>query len=148
MFALCSFILIVCTSHLLLLWRILNGRGLPNCLTELPSLKCLSSSLHSRDSHPFANVLRPYLSSIFSKLFISVSGFCFFFGLPNPKIVIYLKKKKMFYSFLHIFTSRVLMVIAILGHCAKNRPGKMELCLCFYLMLRLHTILLFRITMG
>ena len=44
---------------LLLLWRILNGRGLPNCLTELPSLKCLSSSLHSRDSHPFANVLRP-----------------------------------------------------------------------------------------
>ena len=46
-------------GHLLLLWRILNGRGLPNCLTELPSLKCLSSSLHSRDSHPFANVLRP-----------------------------------------------------------------------------------------
>ena len=44
---------------LLLLWRILNGRGLPNCMTELPSLKCLSSSLHSRDSHPFANVLRP-----------------------------------------------------------------------------------------
>ena len=44
---------------LLLLWRILNGRGLPNCLTNLPSLKCLSSSLHSRDSHPFANVLRP-----------------------------------------------------------------------------------------
>ena len=44
---------------LLLLWRILNGHGLPNCLTELPSLKCLSSSLHSRDSHPFANVLRP-----------------------------------------------------------------------------------------
>ena len=45
--------------RLLLLWRILNGRGLPNCLTELPSLKCLSSSLHSRDSHPFGNVLRP-----------------------------------------------------------------------------------------
>ena len=43
----------------LLLWRILNGRGLPNCLTELPSLKCLSYSLHSRDSHPFANFLRP-----------------------------------------------------------------------------------------
>ena len=47
------------TSVLLLLWRILNGRGLPNCLTELPSLKCLSSSFHSPDSHPFANVLRP-----------------------------------------------------------------------------------------
>ena len=47
------------TDNLLLLWRILNGRGLPNCMTELPSLKCLSSSLHSRDSHPFANVLRP-----------------------------------------------------------------------------------------
>ena len=48
------------TKQLLLLpWRILNGRGLPNCMTELPSLKCLSSSLHSRDSHPFANVLRP-----------------------------------------------------------------------------------------
>ena len=47
------------THMLLLLWRILIGRGLPNCLTELPSLKCLSSSLHSRDSHPFANVLRP-----------------------------------------------------------------------------------------
>ena len=46
-------------TDLLLLWRILNGRGLPNCLTELPSLKCLSSSLHSQDSHPFANVLRP-----------------------------------------------------------------------------------------
>ena len=46
-------------TSLLLLWRILNGRGLPNCLTELPSLECLSSSLHSRDSHPFANVLRP-----------------------------------------------------------------------------------------
>ena len=44
---------------LLLLWWILNGRGLPNCLAELPSLKCLSSSFHSRDSHPFANVLRP-----------------------------------------------------------------------------------------
>ena len=44
---------------LLLLWQIFNGRGLPNCLTELPSLKCLSSSLHSRDSHPFAYVLRP-----------------------------------------------------------------------------------------
>ena len=46
-------------GRVLLLWRILNGRGLPNCLTELPSLKCLSSSLHSRDSHLFANVLRP-----------------------------------------------------------------------------------------
>ena len=45
--------------NVLLLWRILNGRGLPNCLTELPSLKCLSASLNSRDSHPFANVLRP-----------------------------------------------------------------------------------------
>ena len=48
-------------TRFFLLWRILNGRGLLNCLTELPSLKCLSSSLHSRDSHPFTNVLRPSL---------------------------------------------------------------------------------------
>ena len=35
---------------LLLLWRILNGRGLPSCLTELPSLKCLSSSYELKKS--------------------------------------------------------------------------------------------------
>ena len=72
------------SAILLLLWRILNGRGLPNCLTELPSLKCLSSSLHGRDSHPFANVLRHLL-----------------LGLPLPLLPSHVPSKNSFSNVLY-----------------------------------------------
>ena len=59
------------SSYLLLLWRILNGRGLPNCVTELPSLKCLfpastvETPIHSPMScvHLFLGLPLPLLPS-------------------------------------------------------------------------------------